>query len=117
MPSRSCFRDRKMGTLKRLDGSGWTAENKQKYFIDFRLGLAQGQVELLDHAESLRQLRAIEALKTSGGNVRFTARRGHDDYPSAMVLAHHLTAQSQSCSQVGGGGFIAYRGGGSAHLC
>lgn len=81
------FRDHGVCELKKFE---ITSDSKREVYADFKLKLAQGRVELLDHPESLRQLRALEAKRTSGGGVKIGAPPGlHDDFPAAMVLVAH----------------------------
>jgi hypothetical protein len=78
------FRDRGIGDLEKFDV---TADSKRETYTAFKLRLAQGKTELLDHPESLRQLRLLEAKRISGGGVKIGAPPGmHDDFPAAQVL-------------------------------
>ena len=48
-----------------------------------------GQVEFLDNAELLSQLRRLEIVRTSGGGERCEASSGHDDVAIACALSIH----------------------------
>ena len=64
----------------------FTARSKPEIMLDFKLALSQGRVRLLDHPESLRELRSLESKRTSGGHFTISAPRNlHDDL--AIVLA------------------------------
>jgi hypothetical protein len=65
----------------------WSSANKAPIFLDLKLALAQGNLKLLQHEESLRQLRFLESKKTSGGAFLIGAPRGqHDDYASTIAM-------------------------------
>jgi hypothetical protein len=86
----------------------FTARSKPEIFLDLKIGLAQGSIQLLDHAESLRELRILESKRTSGGNYSIAAPRGaHDDYACCLALLAH-EAKSGRSSEVG---FLAVAGG------
>jgi hypothetical protein len=76
----------------------FTARSKPEILLDLKLGLAQGRVSLLDHAESLRELRMLESRRTSGGNYSIAAPRGqHDDYAIVIaLLAHEMKGSNSS---------------------
>jgi hypothetical protein len=49
--------------------------------------LRTGQVELLDHPESLKELRALESRITGSGHMQVTAPSGfHDDFADILAL-------------------------------
>jgi len=55
-----------------------------------------GTIELLDHQESLRELRGLELEHLPGGSIRIShARyvRSHDDFADAIALAVSEAAQ------------------------
>jgi hypothetical protein len=68
----------------------FTARSKAEIFLDLKIGLSQGRIQLLDHTESLRELRMLESRRTSGGNYSISAPRGqHDDYACVIALLNH----------------------------
>jgi hypothetical protein len=86
----------------------WSARNKPEIFLDMKLGLAQGNLKLLDHPESLRELRLLECRRTSGGHSAISAPRGqHDDYACAIAMLNHQCKKNQDV----GWGFIVSSGG------
>lgn len=75
----------------------FTARSKPEIFLDLKLALAQGGVRLLDHPDSLRELRMLESKRTSGGNYSIAAPRGqHDDYATVIALLAHRAKQANS---------------------
>lgn len=76
----------------------FTARSKPEIFLDLKLALSQGRIQLLDHPESLRELRMLESKRTSGGNYSISAPRGqHDDYATVIaLLAHRSKSESAS---------------------
>jgi hypothetical protein len=68
----------------------FTSRSKPEILLDLKLGLAQGRISLLDHAESLRELRMLESRRTSGGNYSIAGpRNAHDDYAITISLLSH----------------------------
>jgi hypothetical protein len=91
-------------TLQQLP---FTTRSKPEIFLDLKLALAQGRAQLLDHSESLRELRMLESKRTSGGNYTIAAPRGqHDDYACVIALLAHQAKQTDSS----GGGFLVVTG-------
>jgi hypothetical protein len=89
----------------------FSARSKPEIFLDLKIGLSRGQIGLLDHAPSLRELRSLESRRTSGGNYSISApRSGHDDFAAVIALLTHKTKQIDS----GGWGFLAVSGQGGA---
>jgi hypothetical protein len=87
----------------------WSARSKPEIFLDLKLALAQGNLKLLDHQESLRELRLLECRRTSGGHSAISAPRGqHDDYACAIAMLNHQCKKSQDS----GFGFIVTANGG-----
>jgi hypothetical protein len=87
----------------------WSARSKPEIFLDLKLGLSQGNLKLLDHPESLRELRLLECRRTSGGHSAISAPRGqHDDYACAIAMLNHQCKKSQDS----GFGFIVTANGG-----
>jgi hypothetical protein len=84
----------------------FTARSKPEILLNLKLALAQGRVSLLDHAESLRELRMLESRRTSGGNYSIAAPRGqHDDYAIVIALLTHEMKGGNS-----GVGFLVRKG-------
>jgi hypothetical protein len=52
--------------------------------------VAAHQIELLDDAETIAELKRLELVVTSGGNQRVEAATGHDDRAVALALAAHM---------------------------
>jgi hypothetical protein len=85
----------------------FTTRSKPELFLELKLALAQGRMQLLDHPEALRELRMLESKRTSGGHYTIAAPRGaHDDYPAVLALLAHETKQADS----GGCAFLATGG-------
>jgi hypothetical protein len=75
----------------------FSARSKPEIFLDLKLGLSQGRMQLLDHPESLRELRMLESKRTSGGNYSISAPRGaHDDFACVIALLNHHSAKAGS---------------------
>jgi hypothetical protein len=65
----------------------FTARSKPEILLNLKLALSQARIGLLDHPESLRELRMLESRRTSGGNYSIAAPRGqHDDYAIVISL-------------------------------
>ena len=75
----------------------FTTRSKPELFLELKLALAQGRMQLLDHPEALRELRMLESKRTSGGHYSIAAPRGaHDDYPAVLALLAHEAKQAGS---------------------
>jgi hypothetical protein len=78
----------------------FTTRSKPEVFLDLKLGLSQGRIQLLDHPESLRELRMLESKRTSGGHYGIAAPRGqHDDYACVIALLAHEAKSSSITPQ------------------
>lgn len=56
--------------------------------------ITSGQIELLEDAETIAELKRLELVVTSGGNQRIEASTGHDDRAVVLALAaHHCVAE------------------------
>lgn len=78
----------------------FTTRSKPEIFLDFKVALARGCVQLLDHVELLRELRMLESKRTSGGHYSIAAPRGqHDDYACVAVLLNHSAKESSAVPQ------------------
>lgn len=65
----------------------FTTRSKPEVMLELKTGLAQARIALLDHPESLRELRMLESRRTSGGNYSISAPRGaHDDFATVIAL-------------------------------
>src|SRR6202041_1599992 len=85
----------------------WSARNKPEIFLTLKLSLSQGNLKLLDHPESLRELRLLECRRTSGGHSAISAPRGqHDDYACVIAMLNFQCKKNQDT----GFCFIATRG-------
>lgn len=81
----------------------FTARSKPEVMLELKTGLAQGRIGLLDHPESLRELRMLESRRTSGGNYSISAPRGaHDDFATVVALLVYDAKEGSS-----GSGFLA----------
>jgi len=66
----------------------FTPTSKADIYATLRSRIQDGTIELLDHRDSLRELRALELENLPGGGTRIGhPRHGHDDYADAMALA------------------------------
>jgi hypothetical protein len=66
----------------------FTLASKADIYATLRSRLQDGTIELLDHVESQRELRALEIENLPGGGTRIGhPRHGPDDYADAMALA------------------------------
>ena len=85
----------------------FTARSKPEIMLEFKLALSQGRVRLLDHPESLRELRSLESKRTSGGHFTISAPRNlHDDLAIVLALLNHSCKSSENR----GWGFLASPG-------
>ncbi len=74
----------------------WSARNKPEIFLTMKLSLSQGNLKLLDHPESLRELRLLECRRTSGGHSAISAPRGqHDDYACVIAMLNWQCRKNQ----------------------
>jgi hypothetical protein len=66
----------------------FTLQSKADLYHTLRLRILDRRVELLDHKDSLRELRGLEVQLLPGGAVRIRhGSSGHDDYADAIALA------------------------------
>jgi hypothetical protein len=68
----------------------FTNQSKADIYATLRTRIMDETIELLDHQESLKELRGLELENLPGGGIRIGhARHGrsHDDYADAMALA------------------------------
>ena len=68
----------------------FTNQSKADFYATLRSRIMDQTIELLDHPDSLKELRGLELENLPGGSIRIGhARhvRSHDDYADAMALA------------------------------
>jgi len=68
----------------------FTNQSKADIYATLRTRIMDGTIELLDHEDSLKELRGLELENLPGGGIRIghgRSGRGHDDYADAMALA------------------------------
>jgi len=76
----------------------FSARNKPEIFLHMKLRFGQGKIEMIQHAEVLRELRSLESTRLSGGGYRIAEPGGaHDDY--ACCLAILIRSISQPARQ------------------
>ncbi len=62
--------------------------DRSSAYLEVEPLFAQGQIEILDHPELIRELRMLERRPQAGGKDRVDHPRGrHDDYANALALA------------------------------
>ena len=65
----------------------FTLQSKADLYGMLRSLITDGRIELLDHKESLREMRGLEVELLPGGNARIGhGRRGHDDFADVIAL-------------------------------
>jgi hypothetical protein len=78
-----------------LERIPFTGASKPRIYRSFKEQLRAGQVELLDHPDSLKEIRGLERRITGSGHMQVTAPSGfHDDYADIIALgsfkiSHH----------------------------
>jgi hypothetical protein len=78
-----------------LEQLAFTARSKPEIFFDLKNALAQGTFRVPEHAEMLRELRALESVRLSGGGYRIGAPRGsHDDFVTTLALLANRVKRS-----------------------
>jgi hypothetical protein len=79
-------------TLEQLP---FTSRSKPEIFFSLKNSLAQATLKIPNHPEVLRELRALESLRTSGGAYKIGAPRGqHDDFATVLALLAHGAKRS-----------------------
>lgn len=74
----------------------FSQENRSELYLGLLSAVNSGRVELLDHAESLRQLRALERRTTSQGRDLIDHPRGsHDDLANSIAGLSAKTVRPQ----------------------
>jgi hypothetical protein len=75
----------------------FTSRSKPEIFIGMKIAFAQARVQLLDHPEAARELRALESKRTSGGHYQIAAPRSlHDDFATCCGLLIHELKDSNT---------------------
>jgi hypothetical protein len=68
----------------------FTSRSKPEIFFDLKNALAQGRFQLPEHPDAIRELRALESVRLSGGGYRIGApRAAKDDYATVLALLAH----------------------------
>lgn len=71
-----------------IEGVDFTASSKADIYGNLKSLVAQGRLRLLDHPDTVRELKQLEMQLTQGGGVRIAAPRGlHDDLATVVALA------------------------------
>ena len=95
-----------------LEQLAFTARSKPELYFDLKNALAQGRLQLPDHPEALRELRALESLRTTGGNYKIGAPRGqHDDFVTVLALLANRLKRTSAQSLEGFNVFVQYNSG------
>jgi hypothetical protein len=73
----------------------FTARSKPEIFFALKSALSTGKFNLPNHPEGIRELRALESTRLSGGNYRICAPGNlHDDYATTLALLAYKIADS-----------------------
>jgi hypothetical protein len=73
----------------------FTARSKPEIFFALKSALSTGKFHLPNHPEAIRELRALESTRLSGGNYRICAPgKLHDDYATTLALLAYKIADS-----------------------
>jgi len=74
----------------------FTARSKPEIFFALKSALSTGKFHLPNHPEAIRELRALESTRLSGGGYRICAPgKLHDDYATTLALLAFKIADSQ----------------------
>jgi hypothetical protein len=77
------------------------AQDKAKAYVELEPLFAQGHIDLLDHAQLVRELKTLERRPCPGGRVRVDhPRGGHDDHANALALAVAKAIQGRTKLQI-----------------
>jgi hypothetical protein len=77
-----------------LEQLAFSARSKPEVFFSLKTALAQGSLQIPNNAQAVGELRALESLRTSGGNYKIGAPRGqHDDFVTVLALLAHRLAR------------------------
>jgi hypothetical protein len=73
----------------------FTARSKPEIFFALKSALSTGKFRLPNHPEAVRELRALESTRLSGGGYRICAPgKLHDDYATTLALLAYKIADS-----------------------
>ena len=73
----------------------FTARSKPEIFFALKSALSTGKFQLPNHPEAIRELRALESTRLSGGNYRICAPgKLHDDYATTLALLAYKISDS-----------------------
>jgi hypothetical protein len=70
----------------------FTSDSKREMYSTLKAAIVGGTVELLDHQDSLRELRMLTATVAPSGTVRIEAPHGagfHDDFADCLAIVVH----------------------------
>jgi hypothetical protein len=82
-------------------GVDLTKMSKPKVMLNLATMLNQGKVRLINHAEQIRQLKALQKTVTPSGHIAIAAPPGdHDDYATTVALLSHLALQLPAITPV-----------------
>ena len=74
----------------------FSARSKPEIYFDLKNMLGQGKIQLPNHAEMIRELRALESTRTSGGHYKICAPRGmHDDFATVLAILANKAKRSK----------------------
>lgn len=72
-----------------------TVPDKSGAYQELEIALSQGRVRILDHAETIRQLKLLEKSARPGGKVLIDSpRNAHDDYANVLALLTHTILEA-----------------------
>jgi hypothetical protein len=78
-----------------LEQLAFSARSKAEIYFDLKGQLAQGKFLLPQHAEMVRELRALESTRLSGGSYRICAPKGqNDDFVTVLALLANKVKRS-----------------------
>jgi hypothetical protein len=78
-----------------------TLGSRAQCFNSLRTLITSGQIELLDDAETVAELKRLQLVVTTGGNQRVEAATGHDDRAVALALAAHEAVGARQRTWIG----------------
>jgi len=74
----------------------FSPRSKPEIFLALKMAFAHGKISILEHKESIRELRSLESVRLSGGGYRISAPRSHhDDYACAIALLAYKNSQPE----------------------
>lgn len=99
-----------LGQLLRMRGIEiipvtFTAKSKSQLFGNLQQLFLQRKIQLLDDAETIRELKSLERVLTGGGSVQISAPQGlHDDMASVLAIAASQSVYDGAAREVGSSG-------------